>query len=112
MGFSIHDQLPEDDPRQPTWKEQRLDYGFDDTELWNLDNVFAKFIYPRLIRFRYITESIPSSLNEKEWDTILSKMTYSFGVLKGDRIYFEEEEEKKIKEGLELFSKYYFDLWM
>ena len=33
MDFSIHDQIPEDDPRQSIWKEQRLDYGFDDTEL-------------------------------------------------------------------------------
>lgn len=112
MDFSIHDQIPEDDPRQSIWKEQRLDYGFDDTELWNLDNTLAKFIYPRLVRFRYITGNRPSSLSEEEWDTILSKMIYSFGTLQGERVYFNEEEKEKINEGLELFSKYYFDLWM
>ena len=35
--FSIVDQLDKEDERQETFKKQRLERGFDDTEIWTLD---------------------------------------------------------------------------
>jgi len=71
--------------------------------------------------------------NEKRWDEIMNKMIYSFRMVKeieeGNREFYlkgiekkdinlfkklnclSKEEAKKMREGLNLFSKYYFCLW-
>ena len=46
--FSHATGLPKNDDRLETYKEQRLERGFDDSELWNLDITIINFILPRL----------------------------------------------------------------
>jgi len=86
-----------------------------DEDLWNLDITIAKFILPKLIKFKEKTFCFPCSLNDvKEWHKILDKMIYSFSMIKNtfkEDGFYSNEEIKKIDQGLRLFAKYYHDLW-
>ena len=83
--------------------------GFDKSECWNLDITIAKFILPRLKYFRETTISYPhTTIGLDGWHEILDKMIYSFDeILKDD-----STDQDKIQEGLELFAKYYVNLWI
>jgi len=107
------------------WWWQRRRRGFDDSELWNLDHTIAKFILPRLKRFKEICHGYPSELHvdgdgkigEKRWDEILDKMIISFEavinmdetILEGKEAY--EAANKHHKEGMKLFCEYFGNLW-
>ena len=107
VNFSL---IEPDDKRWDGFKEQRLKNGFDDSELWNLDNTIASFIYPRLKRF-YDDGNVfgyPSDLAPEKWNEILEKMIDAFRYILIDKF---DEHDAEISEGLDLFRKYYFDLW-
>ncbi|MGM8331755.1 hypothetical protein [Clostridium perfringens] len=89
-----------------------------DSELWSLDTTLAKYILPRLEKYRNMERmSYPSKLSgEEEWNDILDKMIYAFKyVLERDNFYFDYDTEKerieKYKEGMNLFAEYFMDLW-
>lgn len=98
--------------------------GFAKTESWNLSSTIARFILPRLI---YLKESYhglflddPSNRNsrvllEEETDKIFDKMIYAFEhiALKMNLDYsvMDEKDKKEIQEGLNLFAKYFLELW-
>lgn len=114
--FSLTNELNKDDKRQETFKQQRLERGFDDTETWNLDYTIASFILPRLKRFKQVVNCYPDDITFEEWQNVLDKMIYAFElrVKEDDESWTLEEEKanyKKIREGLNLFTKYYFSLW-
>lgn len=46
-GLALDEDLI-DDKRQEKWQKERLEKGFDDTEIWSLDSTIIKFIVPRL----------------------------------------------------------------
>ncbi len=95
--------------RQRKWKRQRRKRGFDDTELWNLDITIAKFIIDRLRIFRKQTHSYPNNLTEKEWDNILKEIIFCFEeFVNNDGL--SEEPFNRMKHGLELFKKHFFNL--
>ena len=125
-------------------------------ELWNLDYTVAKFVLPRLIKFKENSLGFPGydeadTINK--WQDILQKMITAFEYIVtdddwwvddprydySDGIHIEIDKDKKtlfhfriddwakeiennrdteqdrrneaIKEGLELFSKYFRHLW-
>lgn len=88
----------------PKWNQQRKSLGFDDTELWNLDIVFARFMLPRLIAFR---ENL-NDFDVIEFDQILE----GFQLLVdykgcGDTKFFthqDKENSDKINKALQLFA--------
>lgn len=51
---------------------QRLVRGWDDRETWNLDFEFYKWLYPRLVRFKKISLTVPPNKTAKEWDIELN----------------------------------------
>lgn len=109
---------------------------FDVSEICDLDISIARFILPRLQEFRKTTERTPScSMTMEQWTEILDKMIFSF-----DRIAHGTEQEtpeyaaykaaiwnnekdladaqrrahdslRPVMEGLDLFHKYYRNLW-
>jgi len=94
--------------------------GISDTETWSLDATIAEFILPRLKRFKVVNSGYPSSLTEKKWNEILDKMIFAFEWALADVDISEHadlsEKERKLKwkkyeEGMNLFSKYFMDLW-
>lgn len=118
VNFSLIERT---DKRWKEYKEQRLTRGFDDSELWNLDSTIVGFILPRLKAFRDVGFGYPSSVETmEEWTKILDKM------IKGFEYYLDEKlgEDKKlsakdnlinhnkiVEEGLDLFCKYFYNLW-
>ena len=111
---------------------------FSRKENWNLNKHLALCIHDGLLQFKNSDRmGHPGDISEEIWEEYLDKMLYSFEEIsiyhKHDpyEIYFKEngkkeyndfevpdtvlEESKKykekIKEGLDLFSKYYMDLW-
>jgi len=53
---------------------QRRIRGWDDSETWNLDISFYKWVYPRLIRFKQLTNGYPNRYLEfEDWIAELDK---------------------------------------
>ena len=82
-------------------------------DTWNLDMTIAQFIVPRLELFKKVTDCYPSQFDSmEEWYEILEKMIAAFKVISCKTgIQRSEEEKSIINEGLDLFRKYYNDLW-
>lgn len=107
INFSLARQLKDDDERQETFKRQRIERGFDDTELWNLDTTLLKFLLPRLKEFKKQTKSYPSSVESfEEWQNILQKMIDAIEYNIYGNYNIEEYNEK-----FKLLQEYIFDLW-
>jgi len=107
--FSLIDET---DDRWDKYTKQRLERGFDSSELWNLDGTIAKFIYPRLKAFAECSDGIhPDGLSQEEWREILNKMVVGFELMSSDQIKTEEEENIE-DEALKLFSEYFTCLWL
>ena len=105
VNFTLIDR---GDKRWDDFKQQRLERGFDDSETWALDCTIAKFIEPRLRRFKEIKAGYPAIISEEKWDDILDKMIYAFECINKDTI---SDNEDSVDEGLDLFRKYFFNLW-
>lgn len=91
-------------------------------DTWNLDQTLALIIHPSLLKMKEEKNSYPGDLQTySEWEVILDKMILSFERIK---TLFEDEPEgfstneeytkyyDEIREGLNLFSKYYLNLWV
>lgn len=96
--------------------------GFSDEELWALNETIAKFIIPRLKRLQEVKHGYPSNITQEEWDDILNKIIRAFEIVLIEDDFYghgnvdEWQEHRKIydkkkKEGLELFAKYFDNLW-
>lgn len=86
-------------------------------EIFSLDYTIAKFVLPRLIKFKKENISFPIDLKtDKEWDEILDKMIWSFERIILDDWSQDEEilksEKNRYYEGMYLFAKHFSDLWI
>ncbi len=101
---------------------QKITRGHSDKEIWGLSYSIAEFIVPRLKVFKNRNKhSTPMGVSAEEWDNITDKMCFPFEILLDDNElkpdnYFRDDKAKaeydnKVKEGLDLFVKYYYDLW-
>jgi hypothetical protein len=104
-AYSLAHQMPHDD-RQKQWQEQFATYGFDNTELWNLDMTIARFIRPRLKRYLEVT---PLDFSEAERQD-LQMIVNAFEVIEKDVILTPEQSDIAQK-GIQLFPQYFFRLW-
>jgi hypothetical protein len=120
---------------QVKWFIQRRTRGFDDRELWDLDDTVAKFIIPRLEAFRDMERMSYPDLEASfpvisarynppgedlvVWFAMIDKMIQSFRMFQeydffDGNEYRSKLDESKVqyaKEGLELFSEYLHNLW-
>lgn len=84
-------------------------------ELWDLDVTLAKYILPRLIRFKEINKmGYPTEFNNsKEWHEAIDKMIWSFNKVLKDNWNYEDikNESKRYLEGMHLFAEHFSDLW-
>jgi hypothetical protein len=107
----LHKNISKKDKRQRAWSKQRKERGFDDTETWAMDQAFAKFILPRLQRFKEVHICYPPDLTMKKWDNIIQQMIDGFEeILRRDE-KIADWDVKKVDKGLKLFAKWYHDLW-
>lgn len=92
---------------------QRCTRGWDNSELWSLDHSLAKHILPRLKEFQRCHAGCPMGSSTEEWNDILQKMIvgfeyYASGECWGD---YNFEKAEAAQHGLELFAKWYGNLW-
>ena len=105
VNFSITGDANINPERVEEYKKQRIERGFDDTELWNLDTTILKFVLPRLKRFKECTIGFPPDFETlEEWQECLEKI-----IINIEKIINSEEDVDY--EGFELFKKYFFNLW-
>ena len=81
-------------------------------EVWNTDNVLAQFIAPRLLAFKALDKHgyPPECKDMREWNNIIQKMIDAFELMKYVHTP-SPDESKTIEQGLDLFCKYYRNLW-
>lgn len=114
VNFSL---IKKDDDRFEAYKKQRLERGFDNSELWSLDCTIAEFIAPRLKAFKEAAAEIgdhPCNVTEQEWQTILGEMVEGFEIYPDRFDWADEEAElnwKKVNKAMSHFHKYFFALW-
>ena len=86
------------------------------SELWGLDFTLAKYILPRLIKFKENAEGHPSDITWEEYLIILDKMIWSFSYIIKEEysstLEDYEKEDKRCREGLHLFAEYFRSLWI
>lgn len=115
MDYGFSKEMRPEDERHPHWAKQREERGFDDTEMWALDQSIAAFLIPRLKRFKETHICHPPRITMEQWDEILQKMIDGFEeVLTRDDLTSKrgrEYDSSKVREGLKLFAEWYHDLW-
>ena len=81
-------------------------------EVWNTDNVLAQFIAPRLQAFKALDKHgyPPGCKDMREWNNTIQKMIDAFELMKYVHTP-SPDENKTIELGLDLFCKYYRNLW-
>lgn len=108
---------------QRRWQD--LTWGFNDSVTWNLDYQLAKWLLPRLKRFRQVKNGYPAHLTPEEWDQALDKMIRSLELVVheddmslwkiklrshgGDEFWKKKREEAD--EGFKLLGQYIRHLW-
>jgi hypothetical protein len=112
------------------WFVQRKLRGFDDRDTWSLDTTIAKFVSPRLKRYRYFitgvkypkrvkTEQVkcfPSQYEDKgvlKWIEDVDSMIVAFDLIQSDYCMpiSTDAQTKIVDKGLEAFSKHLIELW-
>lgn len=100
---------------------QKIKRGFSDEELWNLDanivDFVSTYLAPRIQGFIDMSKTgYPASLNSmQEWIEILNTIQKGFAIIKREGILdpygLTDEETQQVKDSIELFSKYWTNLW-
>lgn len=118
----------------PNGEEPRLiDINIEGFDVWEMYYTLALIISPMLKQLKETKNGVPGCMPafdndfydwnthpeeaeaqlkeaEKQWNEILDKMIYSFDKIISDDFY-DNRSDPKIQEGIDLFAKYYFDLW-
>lgn len=116
---------------------QRAIKGWDDRQTWSVDYYYSKILSELLSKYKEVNNGVPANVimdvcgkdyefgSESQeqfkkaselWDSILTEMIDGFAYYYDHKKnYYEHENydlvEKKIKRSLELFSKYFENLW-
>lgn len=107
FGFAFDDNMSPKTKRK-LFRQLKRD-GIDESETWSLYWSLANYILPRLKIFRKTAMSYPLDLESHEWDAVLDKMIYSFEtIVADDRV---NRDDARIDEGIDLFCKYFRNLW-
>ena len=95
--------------KEPAYWSHKYDFPME--EIWNTDNVLARFIAPRLLAFKALDKHFcpPDFDDMRKWNSAIQKMANAFELMK-EPGWHSEAENARITEGLELFCKYYRDL--
>lgn len=106
MEYGYSTQIEADDERQEEWRRQRATRGFDDTETWNMEHVFAKFMAPRLRVFAEKTICHPPEITMDEWRRVVLNIAIGLEELEKD-----DPDYKLIDKAWTLLYDWHNDLW-
>lgn len=110
MTMTSHSLRKTANPFNPDYFNYTADYPIE--EVWNTDNVLAQLIVPRLLAFKELEKHgyPPSLKGMREWNNAIQKMVDAFEIMKYVRV-LSDDEKVTVREGLDLFCKYYLNLW-
>jgi len=99
-------------PRKVKHAYQKVTRGFSDGETYSLDQTIAKFVLPRLQRFKEVNNGFPYGMTAEEWDVILDDMIYAMQVhAKGLWDASDDTNWECVERGLLNFGKHFRQLW-
>lgn len=101
-------------PRQVKHWWQRRTRGWDDSVTYSLDKEIAKFVYPRLVRFKELNHGSPTTITKQRWDEILDDIIYAmeiYSVGVWEYIGDDKADWKRVKRGLRAFGNWFPHLW-
>jgi hypothetical protein len=103
--------LDASDDRHEKYADQRRERGFDDYETWSLTDTFAKFMLPRLARFRELYAEF--IVVDKAWskDMYAIKKALELLICDNGSWIFSGVEMKEVDAGLKALSKRFQQLW-
>ena len=78
--------------------------------------VLSWITYPVLVRFRYNKHQMGHPVDfssQEEWQRVLDKMIFAFELIIADTFSdkFFDAKQEAVKQGLELYAKYFQNLW-
>ena len=87
-------------------------HDYPDEEIWNTANTLARLIAPRLLAFAAIDKhGFPVGFADmRQWNSAIQQMADAFELMSTVRS-LAADEETAVKTGLDLFCKYYRNLW-
>ena len=115
-GKSPYDFECYDEIRNQKWESERLEFGFDERETWNLDFTFFCWLYERLKKYkevssvdltRKIVKVNNKEKNLEEWIDIMIKNSESLILAN----IYSEENIKLAEFTIEIFKQTIFYLW-
>lgn len=88
-------------------------YTFGTVEKWNIFVFIANYIVQALQAYKdHDKAGVPYGFEDMDdWNATIQKMIDAFDILRGQYFHHDEEEERIIKEGFDLFHKYFRHLW-
>ena len=89
---------------------QRRTRGWDDSELWCLDATIARFVLPRLKRFREVAPVRPGGMQKAVWDKHLDDIIYAMDVCSSEESKSDIDWDRVLL-GLERFGECFRCLW-
>lgn len=94
---------------EDSWSHKN-DYPIE--EIWNTYTMIARDIVPRLRAFKAIDKhGYPGDMKDmSQWNNTIQKMIDAFELMQ-DSFSSTAENQTTISEGLELFCRYYRNLW-
>lgn len=123
------------------YKVQKAKRGYSDLDVWNINYWFLSTIVPILKQFKEKHNGYPCNMSPEEWEQILDKMIFCFteaneetcsqkneyqlefdnmfncknkdalNDYRNREIEINKYMKKNLDEGLDLFKKYFYDLW-
>jgi hypothetical protein len=115
---------------------RRVNVHIDDSDIWNLDHTLALIILPALQKMKDAKKGAPfvddedvpfelRSINAKSkenewdidefwfdrWDHVIQVMIDGFSEIVNDGVNDHTVDDKKVRDGLRLFGKYFRGLW-
>lgn len=87
---------------------QKNKKGFDDSEIWNLDETIAFLIIPRIKRYIKINKSHPAHLTSEEYNF---RLCFILKSLEDFYLYKENQESKFYKDNLKKSLSMLTELW-
>lgn len=93
---------------------QRRTRGWDDSVTWNLYTDIAKFVLPRLKRFKELHNGYPAGTSEKTWEKNLDDMIYAMDVaVKESDVWVGDDDVDwyRVSRGLRAFGTKFRNLW-
>lgn len=99
------------DEREPKFRAQRIERGFDDSETWSLRDTISNFIIPRLKRHREIIDGFIVNNDELYEDCDKAIRAFELVARESGALIWTKEEQKEYMIGIEAFQRVFLRLW-